>query len=63
MIRATEKVKAVIADTDSARLLSVELGTPLLSVERVSFSYGDRPIEVRRSLYLTAAHHYQNELG
>lgn len=63
MIRASEKLKAVVANADSARLLLVEQGTPLLGVERVSFSYGDRPVEVRRSLYLTAAHHYQNELG
>ena len=63
MIRASERVRAVGADVESAALLAVETDTPLLSVERISYSYGDRPVEVRRSLYLTTLHHYQNELG
>lgn len=63
MIRASERVRAVAADTDAAALLCVALATPLLRVERISYSYGDRPVEVRRSLYLTVRHHYQNELG
>jgi GntR family transcriptional regulator len=63
MIRASEKVRAVSADADAAALLQIACAAPLLSVERISFSYGDRPVEVRRSLYLTASYHYQNELG
>jgi GntR family transcriptional regulator len=63
MIRATEKLRAVVADGNIADLLSVADGTPLLSVERVSFTYGDKPVEVRRGLYLTNKHHYQNELS
>ena len=63
MIRASERVRAVAADADTAALLGVARDTPLLSVERISYSYGDRPVEVRRSLYLTTHHHYQNELG
>lgn len=38
-------------------------GTPLLSVERLSLTYGDKPVELRRGLYHTAAHHYRNELS
>ncbi len=63
MLHATEKLRAVGADADSARVLEVESGTPLLSVERVSFTYGNRPVEVRRGLYITSHHHYQNDLG
>lgn len=63
MIRATEKIRAVSADNTAAELLSVAAGTPLLSVERVSFTYGDRPVEVRRGLYVTARHYYQNDLS
>lgn len=63
MIRASERVRAVSADATAAALLGIVVDTPLLSVERISFSYGDRPVEVRRSLYLTTHHHYQNELG
>ena len=63
MIRATERIRAVNADAPTAELLKVGAGTPLLSVERVSFTYGDKPVEVRRGLYLTDHHHYQNELS
>ena len=62
MIRATEKIRAVYGDQCAAALLQVPVETPLLSVERVAFTYGDRPVEVRRGLYLTTSHHYQNEL-
>jgi GntR family transcriptional regulator len=63
MIRATEKIRAVIADEAVAPLLEVATGTPLLNVERVSYTYGDKPVEVRRALYLTDRHHYRNELS
>ena len=63
MIRATERIRAVGADAEAAVLLNVTPGTPLLGVERVSYTYGDKPVEVRRSLYLTDHHHYRNELS
>ena len=63
MIRAEERIRAVPADRTSAELLSVSEGSPLLSVERQSFSYGDKPVEWRRGLYSTAEHCYLNELG
>ncbi|MFZ4875422.1 GntR family transcriptional regulator [Janthinobacterium sp. Mn2066] len=63
MIRASEQIRAVCADADAAQLLNIEAGTPLLSSERVSFTYGDKPVELRRGLYLTSHHHYQNELS
>jgi GntR family transcriptional regulator len=63
MIRAEEQIRAVAADADSAPLLEVAPGAPLLSVSRVSFTYGDRPVELRRGLYDTAHHHYRNRLS
>jgi GntR family transcriptional regulator len=63
MIHATEKIRAVSADAETAELLAVAAGTPLLSVERVSYTYGNKPVEVRRGLYVTDRHHYQNELS
>jgi GntR family transcriptional regulator len=63
MIRATEQIRAASADADAAELLAVEKSSPLLCVERVSFTYGDKPVEVRRGLYVTNRHHYQNELS
>ena len=63
MIRAEEKIRAVAADEASAALLGVAAGTPLLSVERVAFTYGDRPVELRRGLYDTRDQYYRNELS
>lgn len=63
MIRATEKIRAVGADQDTAELLGIAVSAPLLSVERVSYTYGDKPVEVRRGLYSTEHHHYRNELS
>jgi len=62
MIRAEEKIRAVVADTAQAQALLVEPGAPLLSVERLSLTYGDKPVELRRGLYRTEHHHYRNEL-
>ena len=63
MIRAVERVRAVAADRASAEILHVAEGSPLLSVERISYTYGDKPMEWRRGLYLTQDHCYLNELG
>jgi GntR family transcriptional regulator len=63
MLRAEEQIRAVAADAAAAELLQVAVGAPLLSVERVSYTYDDRPVELRRGLYDTRTHHYRNELG
>jgi GntR family transcriptional regulator len=63
MIRAEEKIRAVAADVSSSEVLGVPQGTPLLSVERLSFTYGDKPVELRRGLYRTDRHYYRNTLN
>ncbi len=63
MVHAVEKIRAVPADPEVATILGVPTGTPLLSVERLTFSYGDKPVEVRRGLYATNSHYYKNELS
>ena len=63
MIRADERLRAVSADRVSAELLQVGEGSPLLLVERVTYTYGDKPVEWRRGFYSTQNFHYHNELG
>jgi GntR family transcriptional regulator len=63
MIRADEKIRAVAADAASAELLAVDVGSPLLSVERLSMTYDDKPVELRRGLYSTTQYHYRNQLS
>jgi len=63
MLRADEKIRAVPADASAAEQLGVAVGQPLLCVERLSLTYGDKPVELRRGLYNTAHHHYRNVLN
>jgi GntR family transcriptional regulator len=63
MVRAEEKLRAVAATPEAASLLQVSPGEPLLSVERLAYTYGDRPVELRRGLYYTSCDHYRNELN
>ncbi len=63
MIRAEEKIRAVAAGPVEAELLGVPPQSPLLLVERRSYTYADRPVELRRGLYRTEAHYYRNELS
>ena len=63
MVRAVEKIRAVMPDAEQSRLLKLPRATPLLSVERVAYTYNDTPMEMRRGLYLTDTHYYRNELN
>jgi len=62
MTRAEEKIRAVAADAAQASVLQVPEGAPLLSVDRLCFTYGDKPVELRRGVYRTEGHHYRNVL-
>lgn len=63
MIRAAERLKAIAADPDVAAALGVAPGAPLLLVDRVSYTYEDQPVEVRRGHYVTRHFHYYAELS
>jgi GntR family transcriptional regulator len=62
MVRSEERLTAVGADANVAAALNLKTGTPLLSIERVSYTYGDKPMEWRLGLCLTDDHHYLNHL-
>ena len=63
MVRAEERLKAAASDVTNAVLLCVQPGHPLLAVERVSYTYADKPVEWRRGLYKTDRYFYKSELG
>jgi GntR family transcriptional regulator len=63
MVRAEEKIRAEPAADGREQLLQVKHGTPLLSVERISFTYKDIPMELRRGYYRTDTHFYHNRLN
>ncbi|MEY3445803.1 MAG: hypothetical protein RIR45_558 [Pseudomonadota bacterium] len=63
MVRAEEKIRAVLPDPEQCLLLLASPQTPLLSVERIAYTYNDAPMEMRRGLYRTDTHYYRNELN
>ena len=62
MIRAVEKIRAVNAPEQATGLLGIDEKQALLFVERISYTYADKPVEVRHGWYLTQDYFYQNEL-
>ena len=63
MVRADEKIRAVLPDKTQRELLQLPPHTPLLSVERIAYTYNDTPMELRRGFYRTDTHHYHNALN
>lgn len=63
MVRAEEKLRAVRPDAEQAELLQCDAGTPLLQIERISYTFNNQPLEIRRVLNRTDRHYYRNTLG
>jgi GntR family transcriptional regulator len=63
MVRAEEKLRAVSADQDMSALLGIPKDTPMLKVDRISYTYADRPVELRTGHYVTDRYHYRNSLN
>lgn len=62
MLHADEKIKAVSSNKESSSIFGISEGSPLLSVERLSYTYDDKPIEWRLGLCVTLDHYYKTEL-
>lgn len=60
--RSTEKLKAVAAKRREEKYLGVELGAPLLLIDRTAYSLDGRPTEWRVSLCRTDTLHYLSDL-
>jgi GntR family transcriptional regulator len=63
ILRTRERVRAVPATNEIARVLGIGVGVPVLEVHRVALTFGDRPIEYRVSTIHTAAHDYVSTLS
>ena len=63
MVRAEEQIKAINADQQSATYLLLSIGHALLLVDRIAFTYGNKPVEIRRARYDTTQRHYANKLN
>jgi GntR family transcriptional regulator len=62
ILQVVEEIKAVAAEPEVAGLLQVPPGAPLLQIERVAYTFGDRPVEWRRTLCNTKNFHYMNKI-
>ncbi|MDR1647412.1 MAG: GntR family transcriptional regulator [Zoogloeaceae bacterium] len=62
MIHAEERLRAVV-EASAAQHLGLPGTSPLLLVERLTFTYGERPVEWRRGFYDTAQYHYRTVLS
>jgi GntR family transcriptional regulator len=63
VVRSSERLRATLADAESAALLDIARGAPLLQIRRVAHTYNDVPVEFRVSLVDTAHHEYWAEIG
>jgi GntR family transcriptional regulator len=63
VLRTDERLRAVLASADEARLLDMPAGAPLLEIRRVALTFRDRPVELRISRVDTSDHDYHNTFG
>ena len=63
VIRAEDRLHGISADAETARMLGVARASPLLEIERVAYTFDDRPVESRRTLLLTNGYEYRNAIG
>jgi len=62
VIRIAERLSATVADEACAHVLAVNVGTPLLQIARIAYTYHDSPVELRHSLVNTTDHEYLSDL-
>ncbi len=63
VLRVAEALSAIEADDQSAETLGVAVGTPLLQIDRTTYSFDDVPVEWRLSRLRTDEIRYLSELG
>ena len=64
VIRFEDRVRATKADAQLAKVLGVNQETPLLQIDRISFTYNDVPVELRTRIFDGLRYHYHTaQLG
>jgi GntR family transcriptional regulator len=62
VIRISERLAAGPAPAEHAKILGVRTGTPVLLVDRVAYTYQDKPVELRTSWVNTKSYVYRSDL-
>ena len=63
VVRSAERLRARLADAESAGVLGVKVRAPLLEIRRVAMTFNDAPVEFRRSLINTEQYEYFSDLA
>jgi GntR family transcriptional regulator len=63
VFRVLDRLHGAVANQWSAEQLAVQVNTPLLSVIRIAYAFGNKPVEFRKSLIRTDAYEYRNAVG
>lgn len=63
VVRALETLQARAADAEDASILKIRRGEPVIAIERVAYTYGDRAVEVRRTVGRSDKFRYQIQLS
>ena len=58
VVRMEETVSAAVADAVVAKHLAIKAGAPVLRVDRISYSFNDVPVEIRRRTFDGIRHYY-----
>jgi GntR family transcriptional regulator len=63
VVRTAERLRATLANTETASVLGVEKSAPVLEIRRVALSFDNAPVEYRRSFVNTADYEYFSDLS
>jgi len=63
VFRVLDRLQGAVASQGIAERLGVQLNTPLLSVIRIAYAFGNKPVEFRKSFIRTDAYEYRNAVG
>ena len=59
ILRSEDYAKAVLMPDDLCRRYHLTSPLPVIEVQRISFTYNDRPVEYRRQLSITEHYHFK----
>ena len=62
VVRISERLSAAQPEARVARVLGIDIDTPVLVIKRVAYTYDDRPVESRTSWVDTRNHEYLSDL-
>lgn len=63
IVRAEETLQARTAEEGDVKILGVRLGEPVIAIDRLAYTYGDRIVEIRHTVGRSDKFRYQIQLS